>query len=198
MRIPDIATRNGRASPTGGSVTDPVPPLWPQHATAPTDPTDPTDPAGRRRPGVYVAGVRGGVGTSTIARAIGGQDGGVGIPAAVPSATVVLVTSPSVSDTAILPALVDRCRPPTADHVIVAVVSDGHGRWPAATRARMRMLRGAAAVVAVPWVARWRWQGADEHTTSSWLDAMSRLASTVGADLPEPAASSRSDPGDPR
>lgn len=132
---------------------------------------------------VWVVGTRGGVGTSTIARALGGHDAGLELDPP-PGATVVVVTGPSVADTALLPAVVDRCSLPGHRRPVVAVVSDGHGRWPAATRARLRMLRDRVDVVAVPWVSRWRWRGADDQTTAGWLAAVTHLARTTGVERP--------------
>lgn len=142
----------------------------------PTDGLPLVDTDGGAGQQLGVLGVRGGVGTSTIAAALGADDHGVDTSGPTYGSAVVLVTSPAVTDTERLLPLVDRCCVRGLDPLVVAVVSDGHGRWPTASRARLRMIRDLADVVPVPWVGRWRWTGADDRATAEWFRAMARLA----------------------
>lgn len=134
------------------------------------------DRDGDAEPGVCVLGVRGGVGTSTIAHALGIPDQAHDVAGLAYGSAVVVVTSPAVADTERLLAVVDQCRVRGRGPIVVAVVDDGHGRWPAASRARLRMIRDSVEVVAVPWVARWRWRGTDDLATTAWRDAVARVA----------------------
>ncbi|WP_052668048.1 hypothetical protein [Nitriliruptor alkaliphilus] len=147
---------------------------------------------------VWVAGVRGGVGTSTIAHALGAQDAGVMAGPPPPDRRVVLVSGPSVVDSALLLLSLDACTRSISFRPVVAVVSDGHGRWPAATRARTRMVRDHAEVIAVPWVARWRWHGPDERGTSRFLAALTAIAVAVEPSDLDPTTARRSRTGDHR
>lgn len=138
-----------------------------------TDPPDDPDEA------VGVVGVRGGVGTSTLAAALDARDLGTDVARLAYGASAVLVTSPSASDTARLLPLLDQSHVRGLRPIVVAVVSDGHGRWPAGSRARLRMVRERSVVVPVPWVGRWRWTGVDDHVTAAWLDATTTIAEAV-------------------
>lgn len=147
-----------------------------------------TEASSRRSP--WVVGVRGGVGTSTIATALGASEADMSELGAI-SGPAVVVTGPSVDDTELLLPLVDQCHVRGLQPIVVAVVSDGHGRWPAASRARLGMLRDRVEVVAVPWVGRWRWRGQDEQATAGWLHAIARLANAARPPGHEPIVAPR-------
>lgn len=128
-----------------------------------------------------VLGVRGGVGTSTIAAALGAIDHGTDAAAPAYGSPVVLVTSPSVADTQRLLLVVDQCHVRGLGPIVVAVVSDGHGNLPAASRVRLRMIRDRVETVTVPWVGRWRWRGAGDRIPGRWSAAMAKLSAASGA-----------------
>lgn len=169
-------------------------------ALATEAPAVPADAKAMPRSRPWVAGVRGGVGTSTIARAVGGHDGGVASGPPPPDRRSVLVTGPSVADTALLLPLLDRCVQASDLRPVVAIVSDGHGRWPAATRARARMVRDRADVHAVPFVPRWRWRGTDDRGGRRWAAAITAVAVAAGVDPDQVdlTAAVPSRPGDDR
>jgi hypothetical protein len=129
-------------------------------------------------PPMAVAGIRGGVGTTTIARALNATDLGTRPPSRhqLPY-TLVVVLSPAADDTARLAEALThlhRLGLELNKRCALAVVSDGHGPVPAVSRARLRMARGQVAYVArVPYVARWRATGVDRHTAPpGWRNAL--------------------------
>jgi hypothetical protein len=95
-----------------------------------------------------VVGVAGGVGTSTIAAALGGRDLGVfaGRPADV------VVCRATVASVLLAGRVAALCTRP-----VVAVTAVDTGRLSAALRSRLALLEPhTAAVVALPWVPSWR------------------------------------------
>lgn len=115
-----------------------------------------TPEIGTARPRVVtVAGVGGGVGTSTVAALLGALD--VGLWTHHPIAVDVLVCSPTSQSTARAEHVIGQnlaglgCRP------LLVVVSDGVRGLPADSRARLTTLRPlCSAVVHLPRVPEWR------------------------------------------
>lgn len=134
-----------------------------------------------RRRTVY--GLAGGVGASTIAAALSAVDCGVylGTPPAQREAVWPVLVVPVQPDR--LAGLEETVAAHRADPpwLTVAVALDGHGRPPAATRALLRTVEPyVRALVTVPFVARWRWRGADPaRAPRRWQRAISALADTT-------------------
>lgn len=99
-----------------------------------------------------VVGVAGGVGTSTVAAAIGGDD--LGTYRADDDADVVVCRS-TASSLELAHAVVNDLQFRAA--VVLVVVADSPGKTPAVVRSLIRMVEPhLQAAVAVPWVPTWR------------------------------------------
>ena len=104
---------------------------------------------------ISVAGVAGGVGTSTVAALISSLD--VGIWRQHPVAVDVLVCGPSSSSTAHAERIIATHLAGLGCSPVLVVVSDGHRRTPADSRARLTTLKPYCVdIVRVPWVPIWR------------------------------------------
>ena len=126
------------------------------------------------RPAPTVAGVGGGVGTTTIAAAIGGTDRGVFIGRAV-DLLVCRATGDSLIRAGHAAALVGRL---TGRRPVVAVTAADSAGPSRPVTARLRLLApNAAAVVVLPYVRRWRELAAP-------LDEARGLLTVPSTDLP--------------
>lgn len=173
-------------------------------------PTPPDDAAPRR----VVYGLAGGVGTTTLAAALGALDGGVYriAPADRAASWPVLVVpartdqleglQAAVADHANVPVrlsgaatVIGQGKSPAPSAVralqraawlTVAVAADGHGRAPTATRALLRTIDPfVRAVVHIPYVTRWRWAGADlADPPRRWQRAIDALAAQTPIGAP--------------
>lgn len=135
-----------------------------------------------------VFGLCGGVGTTTIATALGAVDCGISHrpPAAEPSAVwPVLVCSLRPDQLGALEGVV-AAHADEQSMLTIALASDGAGRPPAATRALLRAVSPhVRGLVAVPYVARWRWTGADVAAPPRrWRRALAELAALTPTATP--------------
>lgn len=143
-----------------------------------------------KRPGRSrcVFGLCGGVGTTTIAAALGAVDCGVSHhpPTVEPSAVwPVLVCSLRPDQLGALEAVV-AAHADKQSWLTIAIASDGAGRPPAATRALLRTISPhVRGLVAVPYVACWRWTGADVTAPPRrWRRALGDLAALTPTATP--------------
>ena len=150
-----------------------------------------------------VVGVAGGVGTSTVAAALGGRDLGVftGRPADV---VVCRATVASVLAAGRVAALCTR--------PVVAVTAVDTGKLSAALRSRLALLEPhTAAVVTLPWVPQWRdlvdpiqelrdqlhRAGKLSRPVAGYLAALTAISGALRSGLRSPAAPGRPDPSPP-
>lgn len=104
---------------------------------------------------ITVAGVGGGVGTSTVASLLGALD--VGLWTHHPIAVDVLVCSPTSQSTARAEQAIGQHLAAAGCTPLLVVVSDGVRGVPADSRSRLTTLRPLCReVVHLPWVAAWR------------------------------------------
>lgn len=131
-----------------------------------------------------VHGVAGGVGTSTVAGLINGHDAGMWAAEQWAQRRAELLVARTTGDSiARAETIIAQQLAPLACRPILVLISDGHGRPGADSRARLTMLHTlTAAIIELPYVAAWRDKADPLSVTPGmdWFRELNKLYAALG------------------